>query len=86
MNGAEVLQGAEFLKGAGKEKGAARAKCKGSVKGSEYKIMDAVDFIEQYLCEPFEREDIAHAAGLSLRQLYRLFKLHTGDALVNYVS
>ena len=52
---------------------------------TEYRVIRAIDLIEDNLCSPISNEDIAAEAGLSLRQLYRVFQENTGDTIANYI-
>lgn len=52
---------------------------------NETRIINAVDFIEKHLLQAISAEDIAQAACLSPRHLYRTFFDLTGDNLMHYV-
>ena len=52
---------------------------------TEFRVVKAIDLIEANLCAPVTSDDIASQAGLSLRQLHRVFLDHTGDTLGNYI-
>ena len=52
---------------------------------TEFRVIKAVDLIEENLCSEITSEDIAAHAGLSLRQFHRVFQEHTGDTLANYI-
>jgi AraC family transcriptional regulator len=51
----------------------------------EYRIIRAVNLIENNLSNPIKSEDIAHEAGMSVRHLYRNFHLFAGDTVKNYL-
>ena len=51
----------------------------------EFKAVQAMQFIECYLCDPITSQDIASQLCVSDRQLYRLFKDVTTDSIMNYV-
>ncbi len=52
---------------------------------TEFRVIRAVDLIEKNLCASITCDEIASQAGLSLRQLHRVFLEHTGDTLANYI-
>jgi AraC-like DNA-binding protein len=49
-------------------------------------INEALAYINANLTEPFDEQDLAHIAGLSVSTFSRSFRRHTGLALVKYVN
>jgi transcriptional regulator GlxA family with amidase domain len=47
-------------------------------------LISAVTHMEAHLEEHLTREDLARSAGVSVRQLERLFRLHLGTTIVSY--
>lgn len=48
-------------------------------------VQTALDYIERHMYEAIDGVNIAHACGLSVRHLYRLFSEYTGHTLKHYL-
>ena len=53
---------------------------------SEGHIELAIEYISQHYAEPISLETVAQVVGLNKSYLSRLFKIRTGDTLVNYIN